>query len=150
MKELCIVQNNDTLWTTTAGNFSTTGTCKVTFQLPKLDKYARVHTNVHVTKNNMNYDMIIDRDLLRDLKIDILLSTEQVSFKDVTIPMKDRYCTECNAFYVQEPDSMEQEMKHLRDILDCKYQPADLKAVVNSCDNLDAVSYTHLTLPTIA
>ena len=33
VKELCIVENSKTLWTTTAGNFSTTGTCKVTFQL---------------------------------------------------------------------------------------------------------------------
>ena len=60
--------------------------------------------------------------------------------------MKDRHCTERDAFYVQEPDSMEQEMKRLRDILDCKYQPADLKAVANSCDNLDDnqnISFTH-------
>ena len=28
-------------------------------------------------------------------------------------------------------------MKHLRNILNCKYQPADIQAVVNSCDNLD-------------
>ena len=120
VKELWVVNNDKTLWTTTAGNFSTTGTCKVTFQLPKLDKHAQVNTNVHVTKNNMNYDMIIGRDLLGDLKIDILFSTEQISFKDVTIPMKDRHCMEQDVFYVQEPDSMEQEMKQFPDILDCK------------------------------
>ena len=51
--------------------------------------------------------------------------------------MKDRFCTMKDAFYVQEPDSMEQEMKRLRDILDCKYKPADLAEVAKSCDNLN-------------
>ena len=43
--------------------------------------------------------------------------------------MKDRLCTAQDLFYVQEPDSMEKDMEHLRDILDCKYQPADLQKV---------------------
>ena len=50
--------------------------------------------------------------------------------------MKDRHCTESDAFFIQEPDSMEAEMKRLRDILDCKYQPADLAQVAKSCKNL--------------
>jgi len=37
---------------------------------------------------------------------------------------------------VQEPDSMEAEMNRLRDILNCKYQPADLDKISKNCDNL--------------
>ena len=95
-----------------------------------------ISTKVHVTKNDMNYDMIIGRDLLRELKIDILFSTQTIQYNENSIPMKDRHCTESDAFYIQEPDSMEAEMKRLRDILDCKYQPADLAQVAKSCENL--------------
>ena len=87
VKELRINNDNNTLWTTTAGKFSRTGVCKVNFKLPELDTHAVINTKVHVTKNDMNYDMIIGRDLLRELGIDILFSTESVQYNETTIPM---------------------------------------------------------------
>ena len=69
--------------------------------------------NVHVTDNHMNYDMIIGRDLLEELGIDLKFSTKTIAWQHREIPMKDRNCTVYNSYYI------------------------------------DAVSYTHLTLPTI-
>ena len=64
------MREDEQVWTTTAGNFATFGTCKVNFKLPELDRHAHISTNVHVTNKDMNYDMIIGRDLLRKLHYD--------------------------------------------------------------------------------
>ena len=111
VKDLRINNDTKTKWMTTAGNFTTSGICKVNFKLPELDNHAMISTKVHVTKNDMNYDIIIGRDLLRELKIDILFSTQTIQYNENSIPMKDRHCTESDAFFIQEPNSMEAEMK---------------------------------------
>ena len=142
VKQLKVTKDANTTWATTAGNFTTNGTCVVDFKLPELDKHMLVHKRIHVTTNHMNYDMIIGRDLLTELGIDILFSTKSVQLQHVTIPMKDRHCTTEDSFFVQEPLRIEEEMERLRGILDCKYQPADLRQVTQSCQNLNRTSCT--------
>ena len=71
VKDLWIKQDDKTVWTTTAGNFSTTGRTVVDFQLPELQSQTMIHKTVHVTTKPMNYDMIIGQDLLEELGIDL-------------------------------------------------------------------------------
>ena len=85
----------------------------------------------------MRYDMIIGRDLLREMKIDINFSTQTVVWDGRSILMKDSKCTINDGYYVDDPQWMESEIARLRDVLDQKYKPADLEEVARSCDNLD-------------
>ena len=47
VKDLRVNNDTKTKWTTTAGNFTTSGICKVNFKLPELDNHAMISTKVH-------------------------------------------------------------------------------------------------------
>ena len=81
--------------------------------------------------------MIIGRDLLVELGIDIKFSTNTIKWDHREIPMKDSQCTIHDSYYIDKPDWMESEIARLRDVLDQKYQPADLLEVAKSCKNLE-------------
>ena len=137
VKNLRIKYDQQTTWTTTAGNFETKGRCKIELKLPEFQPHTIINKSVHVTKNKMRYDMIIGRDLLREMKVDINFSNQTVVWDGRSIPMKDSICTIDDGYYVDDPEWMESEIARLRDVLDQKYKPADLEEVARSCDNLN-------------
>ena len=137
VKHLRVKNDNRTVWATTAGNFETTGRAVVDFKLPELQPHHVIHKSVHVTNKPMRYDMIIGRDLLNELGIDIKFSNNSITWEHREIPMKDSGCTIEDSYYIDEPDWMESEIARLRDVLDQKYKPADLEEVAKSCDNLE-------------
>ena len=63
---------------------------------------AEMTKTVHATKTLGNYDLIIGRDLLHKLGVDISFSTKTMSWNNVTIDMKPPTCTRKNAFHVEE------------------------------------------------
>ena len=58
--------------------------------------------------------------------------------------MKDRKCTIHNSYHVDKPEPLAKEMDRIREVLDAKYQPADLKKIVSECDNLDPIQQDKL------
>ena len=71
---------NPTVWTTAAGEFETQGRIKLEFKLPKLSPTAKVQWDMHVHQENLNpYNMILGRDILTELGIDILFSKQVIS-----------------------------------------------------------------------
>ena len=60
-KNLRIRKNSHKTWSTTAaGTFNTRGKTKAQFKMPELREQTIIEWDVHVTPNNMRYDMIID------------------------------------------------------------------------------------------
>jgi hypothetical protein len=89
--KLQIKPDQATVWNTAAGKMSTHGKIQVTFTLPELSPSASVDTTVHVHDGHLSrYDMIIGRDLLKDLGIDVLFSTSTIEWTrmNAAIPMK--------------------------------------------------------------
>ena len=92
--------------------------------------------------------MIIGRDLMANLKLDILFSSQKVSWEGIEIPMIDfrtlrKYKLnkkEFKAFvqHTQEPVSTEKATKRVIKILDAHYAMADLEAVAQSATHLTA------------
>ena len=63
---------DSTEWTTAAGTLTTLAKCQVNFLLPELSPTKTIHHKFHVTENRItNYDMVIGRDLLQELGIDL-------------------------------------------------------------------------------
>ena len=54
-----------------AGSFSTLCKAEVKNKLPELNFTAHVFAPFHVTSQKSNYDVIFDRDLLRELGINL-------------------------------------------------------------------------------
>ena len=129
-------QRKDVTWDTAAGSVKTTTTCKAEFTLPELDPSMIVEWNFYVAEHLASYDMIIGRDLLKDLKIKLDFDTMSVQSKHVTIPMKPRGATYADSLFIAEPESVEATTSRIHKILDAKYEKADLDKVCRECTHL--------------
>ncbi len=133
-----------TVWTTPAGALKTTVKCRAQFMLPELHDNRLIEWDLHVTKDLGTYDMIIGRDILQDLKIDIKFSTSTIEWDNSEIPLKDSDTQAKDGFFVQDPQSVDDATDRLKHILDAKYEKADLEEIVDAMDYLTPEERTSL------
>ena len=72
--------------------------------------------------------MIIGRDILEFLGIDIKFSDQTVEWEFASMPFKDQD-SNLTDFYVEEPEAVEEANERLKKILDAKYEAADLEEI---------------------
>ena len=126
MKKLGGVQ---TMWTTPAGELSTSTKCQGTFMIPEFHNDRVIEWDLHVTQSLGAYDMIIGRDILSDLGFKFDFTTMSVEWDGVSIPMKDGDSNEEESFFIPDPTALDESAERLKQILDAKYEPADLRQV---------------------
>ena len=118
-----------------------------------------IEWNLHVdsTPGPHRYDMIIGRDVRGELRITLDLKDQTMTWDDSTINMKDpesfpELLDPVNDFFwskdLYETEALQEASAHLQKILDVKYAPADLNAVVQACRHLteDEKSQLHALL----
>jgi hypothetical protein len=74
-----------------AGNFSTHRKCEIIFTLPALHKHTQITWNCYVDESNaksISYNLIIGRDLMHEIGIDICFSAAEVRWDNASIPMQ--------------------------------------------------------------
>ena len=139
-------QSNKVSWSTKAGTLTTNRTCKIKFSLPEFYPNKEINWKAYVdesSKNDCTYDMIIGRDLMHEIGIDILFSTAQLCWDNATIPMKPyKMVTEKTTEEMEEeilfssdPNTIGAE--RIQEIIDAKYSEANLDKVVESCTEID-------------
>ena len=121
-------------WKTTAGYFQTGNKVTIDFTLPELWEKREVKSSVHVTDQNMGYDLILGIDLLREISIDILPSRDVITWDDAEIPLRPRDITAKEVFNqspsLEDPTAVKEAVSRIESILDAKYEKADLKNIV--------------------
>ena len=133
-------------WTTKGGIFSTDSECTVPFYIADFSTQKLINWTCHVDASDRsvasNYDMIIGKDLLNELGIDIKFSSGTLKWEDTEVPMRDfgelrdkqvahhSYCMHEDAESVQEMQS-----RTLK-ILDAKCEPIDIPKVLNEQEQL--------------
>ena len=75
---------------------------------------------MHVTKTLSNYDLILGRDLLHQLEVDISFSSKTVTWNNVAIDMNPTTCTREDAFHVAEELFVSEDTDRIAKILEAK------------------------------
>jgi predicted aspartyl protease len=133
---------NDTKqWSTAAGIIdSTSKTKKVDFSLPELHANRTIKQSFHVIDVELKrYDMIIGRDLIKSLGLEIKGNDLSIKWDDAAIPWRDMDSTIEDAYFAEDiysNEPVEQEIQRMTDILDAKYSKADLRKVVDAAVHL--------------
>ena len=140
-----LIHDKKTRWVTKAGKFNTTKKCEIEFTLPVFNEKKVITWNCYVDEednSNSNYDMIIGRDILHELGIDLLFSTAEMKWDNVTIPMQSvtkltqdwAELIENELLFAQEPPNLDAE--RIQAIIDSKYTAADLEGICEQCQLL--------------
>ncbi len=143
VKKLRTKADPETIWKTEAGSFTTTKKCQVEFTLPEFTKTKSVQWDLHVNSQpnkNGRYDLIIGRDLMIELGININFQDSTLQWGEMKIPMKDpddiqgdKLISLNNELFATELDP---EIERVKSILDAKYEPANLEEIVSNCTHL--------------
>jgi hypothetical protein len=80
--------------------------------------------------------MIIGNDLLESLKIDIKYSTSTIEWDGAEIPMKSRDATIEDSYFISDSPTLIEASERIKQILDAKYEPANLSDVTAKCTYL--------------
>ena len=98
-------------WHTAAGKFTTVGKSKIQLQLTELSQTAILEETIFVTDQDLGqYDIIIGRNTLENLGIDLLFSTSTINWpdRDVELPMKPmRGNSRTEHFYISDPPGLQ-------------------------------------------
>ena len=124
----------------------------VEFTLNEFSESRRIQWKFHVLPDDskLPYDMIIGRDLMRKLKMDVLYSDNVVTWDELRLPMhevKDNgEWHDFNALVEDqaESESVKDSMSRLTRILDANYDTPDLEAEVAKMTHLTAIQRTLL------
>ena len=132
-----------TTFSTPHSKFQTNLISEMQFNMPEFSESKQVQWKFHVLpeKTSLPYDMIIGRDLMRKLKMDVLYSNEAIVWDGLRLPMQEvkNNFMDFNAIIedTTESDSVKEQMNRMNRILDANYEKPDLKAEV--------AKMTHLT-----
>ena len=109
------------------GSVETNHTVNLKFNLSELHDNRTITWNVHLAQDLGAYDMIIGRDLLSDLSIDLRFSDQTIVWDGHDIPFKESDATPETSFHIRESMAVDDATKRVKEILDAKYLPANLE-----------------------
>jgi hypothetical protein len=90
------MESSKQVWTTPSGTLTTSRKVKGQFTIPELHDNRLIEWDVHVTKSLGAYDMIIGRDLLKFLGIDVKFSNMMVEWEMLLCRLKSTTLRQLN------------------------------------------------------
>ena len=139
--KLCIQNDTTSSWIMKGGNFQTSKKCKTTFILKEFFE----NKSIDSTPGLHHYDMILGHDIMSELRITLDFKDQTMTWDDSTISIEDPeslpdLLDPVNDFFWSndqyKTEALQEASIHLQKILDAKYAPADLDAVVKACRHL--------------
>ena len=121
-------------WSMAAGILTTNTKIETSFSFPELHDNKVINQSLHVVYLNIDlYDMIIGRDLIRSLGIDIHGVDMTIHWDDATIPWRDIDSTAKDVFALSQHNApFNAETKRMKRILNAKYSKANIKSIAES------------------
>ena len=149
LKKYCnkLKNNKEKEYATGSGTLKTKHESKVYFSLPEFSDQKIIDWVFNVTSSeDLGYDVILGRDVLLNLNMNISFEKRNISWEGIEIPMRDfgklrKYKFNKMEFkaLIQERDEpmvTQEATDRIVKILDSNYQKANLKAVVQNAEHL--------------
>jgi hypothetical protein len=108
-----IGESSKQVWTTPCGTLTTSKKVKSQFTIPELHDNPIIEWDVHITKSLGAYDMIIGRDLLEFLGINVKFSDMTVEWGNASMPFKEYDSTAAELYHINDPVSVEEQTQHV-------------------------------------
>jgi len=110
---------------------------KAQFTVPELHDDRLIEWHMHVTKSLGPYDVIIGRDILKFLKINLRFSDEIIEWDGAAMPFKDEDASTKEAHCAADSDPVEDAAHRVKRILDAKCDKADVEKICEEQAELD-------------
>ena len=120
------VKDKKNKWSTKAGTFNTTFVTKIILKLPELNHSAELNAKCHLSYNLLNYDLILDRDILHELGVIFIFLNKTISWQEVSISMIPPNCAAKEFFVIKESQPFQNTTKQMKQILDAEYNQINL------------------------
>jgi hypothetical protein len=150
LKKYCkkLKDNKEKEYATGSGTLKTKHESKVYFSLPEFSDQKIINWVFNVTNSeDLGYDVILGRDILLNLNMNISFENRNVSWEGIEIPMRDYNKIRNYKFnkmefkaFIQERDEpvvTQEATDRILKILDSNYHKANLKSVVQNAKHLN-------------
>ena len=136
-----------TKWSTKAGSFKTNHRCEIEFTLPAFHEHRKISCNAYVDASpyeSCNYDIIIGRDIMHSLGINLLFDSAEITWDNAKVHMQSPTilsedwgeALEQELLYAHDPDTTD--AARIQSIIESKYTPADLNKIAAECTHLNS------------
>ena len=113
-----------------AVSFNTTFVTEIMLKLPELNNSTDIYAKFHLTNTLLNYNLIIGRDILRDLGMIFHFKIKAITWQEVSISMKPPNCTAKEFFVIKESRLLRNASKRIKHILDAEYKTINLITII--------------------
>jgi len=126
-KKLRITKTSECKWSTASGPMTTNKKTKLQFMLPELSETKLIEWKMHVVDSKtMNYDIILGRDILEQLGIIIDFKEKQITWEEISIPMRTKEAFENEGYFIHDSEIVAEATARTTKILDAHYEAADI------------------------
>lgn len=121
---------------TAAGTYTSQGLVHLKFSMPELHHDRLIEWQFHVAENLGAYDLIIGRDLMQELPINLHFDSLEIEWDNARIPMRPIDATSQTSYHIQDPPAVADATERIKAILDAKYEKANISKLVNEQTHL--------------